>query len=98
MQPQGKARENAAKLEKNILGTPSKTDKKKQKKSLVEKEKKREKSKGLSLEKVDVQKPASSGKVEVSGLQDDWILFLWVYGYDSILVVLRSFDALLVYH
>jgi hypothetical protein len=68
VQPHGKARENAAKPEKNILGTPSKTDKKKQKKSLVEKEKKREKSKGLSLEKVDVQKPASSGKVEVRGL------------------------------
>jgi hypothetical protein len=71
VQPQGKARENTAKPEKNILGTPSKSDKKKQKKSLVEKEKKHEKSKGLSLEKVDVQKPASSGKVEVRGLRDD---------------------------
>ncbi|KAH9536520.1 hypothetical protein CY35_16G004000 [Sphagnum magellanicum] len=62
-QPPGKVKESVA---KSRAGVPSKTEKEKEKKSVVEKENpKFQKKKGLSLVKGDDQKPVDSGKAEV---------------------------------
>jgi hypothetical protein len=67
-QPPGKLKESVA---KSRAGVPSKTEKEKEKKSVVEKENtKSQKKKGLSLVKGDDQKPVDSGKAEVRVLRN----------------------------